>query len=247
MWTSEIVILVAATFLLAGTVKGITGLGLPVVSLAILTATVGLREAMALTLVPAFAMNVWQAAVGGAIAAIVRRLWVFLAAVSLGIWIGIGLLADGDAVLLSGLLGILLCLYAMVSLVTPQIPPPGRWEPWTSPVAGMISGLITGLTGAFAMPGALYLQALGLPRDILIQAMGVAFTLVIIVLGLALSRHDLLTMDLVLLSLIGLAPAAVGMFLGRRVLRRIPEKRFRRVFFGALLLLGLYMTGRSFI
>jgi uncharacterized membrane protein YfcA len=247
MWASEIVILVAATFLLAGTIKGITGLGLPVVSLAILTATIGLREAMALILIPAFAMNVWQAAVGGAISAIARRLWVFMATVSLGIWIGIGLLATGDVVFFSGLLGILLFLYALVSLMTPQIPPPGRWEPWISPVAGMISGVITGLTGAFVMPGGLYLQALGLPKEILVQAMGVSFTIVIIVFGLALSRHDLLTMDLGLLSLFGLAPAAAGMFLGRQVLRRFPEERFRRVFFCVLLLLGLYMAGRSFI
>ena len=76
----------------------------------------------------------------------------------------------------------------------------------------------------------------------------VSFTLVIIVLGLGLSRHDLLTMDLMLLSLLGLVPSAAGMFLGRRGLHRIAEIRFRRVFFfGALLLLGLDMAGRSSI
>ena len=39
-----------ATFLLAGTVKGVIGLGLPTVSLAILTVAIDLPNAMALSL-----------------------------------------------------------------------------------------------------------------------------------------------------------------------------------------------------
>ena len=69
----ESMIIVALTFLLAGTVKGVTGLGLPSVSLALLTAILGLKAAMAILLVPSFVTNVWQAAVGGHLTAILRR------------------------------------------------------------------------------------------------------------------------------------------------------------------------------
>ena len=41
-------IIIAATFLLAGTVKGVIGLGLPTISLALLTVTLDLQKAMAL-------------------------------------------------------------------------------------------------------------------------------------------------------------------------------------------------------
>ena len=41
-------------FLLAGTVKGVIGLGLPTVSLAILTIAMDLTSAMALLLIPSF-------------------------------------------------------------------------------------------------------------------------------------------------------------------------------------------------
>ena len=50
--------LIAATFLLAGAVKGVIGLGLPTVSLGILTAALDLPTAMALLLVPSLATNV---------------------------------------------------------------------------------------------------------------------------------------------------------------------------------------------
>ena len=70
--------LVAATFLLAGAVKGVIGMGLPTVSLAILTATVGLHAAMALMVVPSFVTNLWQAMVGGHGRAILARLGAFV-------------------------------------------------------------------------------------------------------------------------------------------------------------------------
>jgi hypothetical protein len=40
MWSPEILVITAATFVLAGFVKGVIGLGLPTVVLALLTATV---------------------------------------------------------------------------------------------------------------------------------------------------------------------------------------------------------------
>jgi hypothetical protein len=69
--------LVAATFFIAGGVKGVIGLGLPSVSLALLTATLGLYEAMAILLVPSFVTNLWQAVVGGELRAILARTWPF--------------------------------------------------------------------------------------------------------------------------------------------------------------------------
>jgi len=59
------VVVVIGTFLIAGAVKGVIGLGLPTVSLAALTVALDLPSAMALLLVPSFVTNLWQAMVGG--------------------------------------------------------------------------------------------------------------------------------------------------------------------------------------
>ena len=56
---------IAGTFLLAGGVKGVIGLGLPTVSLGLLTAVLDLTTAMALLIVPSFVTNLWQAMAGG--------------------------------------------------------------------------------------------------------------------------------------------------------------------------------------
>ena len=105
---------------------------------------------------------------------------------------------------------------------------------------------MTGLTGSF-VPGVLYLQALGLPRDVLIQAMGLAFTVATIALATAFTRYELLSLDLSALSALAIVPALLGMAMGQRVRRRLSEERFRRVFFGALLLLGVYIAARAFL
>ena len=66
MWTFEVVAIVCATFLFAGWVKGVVGLGLPTIALALLAATVGLKEAIALMLIPSMVTNLWQGLAGGA-------------------------------------------------------------------------------------------------------------------------------------------------------------------------------------
>ena len=92
------------------------GFGLPTVTLGLLALTRPLPEAMALMLVPTLATNIWQSLVGPALRPALRRLWPFLLAAVLGTLAGAGILARSDAVLLSGLLGLLL------------IPPPH--SPW---------------------------------------------------------------------------------------------------------------------
>ena len=243
----EFIALIAATFALAGFIKGVVGLGLPTVSLALLTATLGLKQAIALMLVPSLVTNLWQGAVGGAFTPIVRRLWALLATACLGIWFGTAVLATADAGLLAGMFGVLLCAYSGFSLATPQIPPPGRHETWMSPVVGAVAGVVTGLTGSFVVPGILYLQALGLPRDVLVQAMGVVFTVLTVALGVSLSGHNLLPADLGLLSLGAVLPTALGMVAGQKIRRRLPEQTFRKVFFCALLALGLYIAWRAVV
>lgn len=164
-------IAIVATFLVAGTVKGVVGMGLPAVSLALLTILLDLPTAMALMLLPSFITNVWQAAVGGNGLAILRRSPVFFVLAIGGVWIGGWALVSVDLSLLSALLGFLLVLYGASGLANYRITVGAGQEGLVGPVAGFVNGVLTGMTGSFAFPGVLYLQALGLKREELIQAM----------------------------------------------------------------------------
>ena len=56
--------LVTATFLLAGFVKGVVGLGLPTVAMGLLTLVLAPSQAAALLIVPSFVTNIWQLLAG---------------------------------------------------------------------------------------------------------------------------------------------------------------------------------------
>ena len=245
MWTPESLIIVGVTFLVAGLVKGVIGLGLPMVSLALLTAILGLKPAMALLLLPSFVTNVWQGMVGGEFLSITRRLWTLLIAVCIATWLGVLVLAAVDTALLSALLGVLLGVYSALNLLRPQIPSLGKSEIWLSPMIGGINGILTGMTGSFVVPGVLYLQALALPRETLIQAMGILFTVSTVALTLSLSGQRLLSMELGAVSMGAIIPALIGMVLGKKVRQRLLETTFRKVFFISLLLLGGYIVLQS--
>ena len=237
----SILLPIIATFLLAGTVKGVIGLGLPTVSLAVLTVLLDLTTAMALLLVPSFVTNVWQAIAGGMGKSVLRRIWPFLFMASITVWLGATALTSLELYLLSALLGGLLIVYAGINLCGFRFSIPSRHEMWLGPVAGLMNGVFTGMTGSFVVPGVMYLQGIGLSRDALIQSMGMLFTVSTIALGAALHGTRLLTPEHGLVSLIALIPAMTGMIAGQKIRKKLPEQLFRRVFFVAILLLGLYI------
>ena len=176
VYEPAVLVAIAGTFLLAGTVKGVIGLGLPSISLGLLAAALDLTSAMALLLVPSFVTNLWQALVGGHGRMLLRRLWPFLSLATVTVWAGAAALTRVNLDLLSALLGVLLAAYGAASLAGVRFSLDRRAEARAGPVLGIVNGVLTGMTGSFVVPGVMYLQAIGLARDALIQAMGMLFT-----------------------------------------------------------------------
>src|SRR5687768_15926219 len=176
MLDTNVIVVVAGTFLLAGMVKGVIGLGLPAVTLALLTLAFDLPSAMSLLLVPSFVTNLWQALAGGHAKAILLRLWPFLVTATVTVWVGAQALTRMDVALLTALLGVLLVTYSTVNLRGIQLTIPARHETWVGVLVGTANGVLTGMTGSSVVPGVVFLQAIGLSRDMLIQAMVMLFT-----------------------------------------------------------------------
>jgi uncharacterized protein len=246
-WTVTTLAYAAGVFLLAGVIKGIAGAGLPTISLALLALTVDLKQAIAVLIVPTVVTNIWQAFQGGAFIAISRRLAPMLLCAAVGTWIGVEVLVAGDAKTLSAILGIVVIIYAVYSLATPQVPAPSlTLERWLSPPVGLTTGVLFGFTGSFLVPGVLYMQALGFKRDQFVQAMGVAFSFSTIVLWALLAWNGLFTIEVGAVSAGVCIPALIGMAAGQKLRSRLNEQTFRKVFFVALLLIALYIVIRAF-
>src|SRR3981189_3199172 len=111
-----LLILIAAAFLLAGFVKGVTGLGLPAVAMGLLAVTMQPSHALAIVIVPAIVTNIWQTFVGPYLRDIVRRLWPLMVGTVIGIWLNAGMLTGPFARYGGIVLGALLVIYAMIGL-----------------------------------------------------------------------------------------------------------------------------------
>jgi len=240
------ILAIAGTFLIAGTVKGVVGLGLPSISLALLAVALDLTNAMAVLLVPSLATNVWQATVGGHGRALLRRIWLFLLAATTTVLLGAAALTRVELSLLTALLGLLLLAYGAASLVGQRFRLEARHEKWVGALAGLVNGVFTGMTGCFAVPGLMYLQSLGFSKDALIQAMGMLFTVSTVALGFALHANHLLRLEHGVVSTLALLPAMAGMVIGQRIRSRLSEQSFRKIFFLALLALGAYLASHAF-
>ncbi|AVO51283.1 sulfite exporter TauE/SafE family protein [Ectopseudomonas mendocina] len=239
-------LLLTVTFLLAGLVKGVTGMGLPTVAMGLLGTAMAPAAAAAILVIPSLLTNLWQLLAGPALLSLLRRFWAMMLGIVLGTVGGAALLVRVDP-LWSGLaLGIALMGYAGYALISPALSIPARAEPWLSPLVGLVTGIITGATGVFVMPAVPYLQALRLDKDELVQALGLSFTVSTLALAAGLLVHGALQVDQLGLSSLAILPALAGMWLGQRIRARISARRFRQCFLLFLLLLGLELISRPF-
>lgn len=235
---------IALTFLLAGWVKGVIGLGLPTVAIGLLGLLLPPAEAAALLVVPSLVTNLWQALAGPGLGRLARRLWSMLLGVCVGTAAGIGVLSGDDAALAGTGLGVALIVYAVVGLTRVGASIPARMEAWAGPLAGGATGVITGATGVFVIPSVPYLQALGLRRDEFIQALGLSFTVSTVALAGGLAAAGVWHGALAAASLAAVLPAVAGMVLGRMVRGRVSADRFRTIFFLGVLGLGVHLAIR---
>jgi len=233
------------TFVVAGLTKGVIGMGLPTIAMGLLSLVLAPAQAAAVLVVPSLVTNVWQLFAGPNPAALFRRLCSMMAGVVAGTLAGAGILAGDNAGLAVVALGVALVLYALIGLAGVKLVVAHRHEIWLGPLVGATTGLVTGATGVFVLPAVPYLQAIGLAKGELVQALGLSFTVSTLALAAGLLRMEAFSSISAGLSLLALAPALFGMWLGQGLRQRLDAATFRRVFFAGLFLLGLYLVLRG--
>jgi uncharacterized protein len=235
----------ALIFVLAGIVKGVTGMGLPTVAMGLLGLFMPPAQAAALIIVPSLVTNVWQFAAGPDMRALLMRIWPMLLAIAVTTLAAAGLLTGPFAPYATTALGSVLIIYAIVGLANFRVTVAKAMEIWLGPLAGAATGLLTGATGVFVIPAAPYFQALGLEKDDLVQALGLSFSVSTIALAVGLASRGAFHLGAAGSSLLCTVPTLAGVFAGQWIRSKIDPVTFRRVFFFALLLLGADLVARS--
>jgi uncharacterized membrane protein YfcA len=238
-------IVLGAAFVLAGFVKGVIGMGLPTVAQGLLGLIMTPLQGAAILVIPSVVTNTWQLLAGPSFLHVFKRMWILLAFICAGIWLGFGLMSPGNADFATTALGTVLVIYALLGIFRIQFSVKREMEKWLSPVIGVVSGLVAAATGIFTVPGVMYVQSMDFSREDLIQALGLMFSISTFALTVNLYRDGAMQLSILPLSLLALAASGVGMAAGTWVRRRITPATFRFVFFWGMLLLGAHLALKS--
>ena len=220
-------------------------MGFATTCLPIIALTMGLEVALPLVLVPSVTSNIIVQIEVGHFRESIRRFWPMLIAGMIGVAMGLALLTWMEARLAAAVLGVVLIVYGMFALNTPNLTLPAQYEKPLGPVTGLATGIINGLTGSQLMPVLPYLMALHLDRERFVQAINCSFTLSSIVMAIGLSKIGLMNTETALVSTLGIVPVWVGLKLGGKIRRRLAPELFRKLVIYMLMASGVLLLARA--
>ena len=238
-------LLAAAVVLIAALVKGAIGFGFPTLATPLLALFLDVKTAVALLILPNIVMDGLQLARRGAPGTVARRFASLLAFGAVGTILGTRVLVTLPSRSVTLALALILLLFVAlgVTRLSPRVP--ARWEPWLSPVVGLVVGTVGGVTNVPGTPLAMYFYALGLSKHEFVQS--VAFTFIVyktVQLG-AVAYYGLLTWALLGAAVALTAAALVGFAAGLRVQDRLAPAAFDRAVLAFLGGLGVWLLVRT--
>jgi uncharacterized membrane protein YfcA len=234
-------------FVFGGVVKGVTGVGLPLVLVPLATQFVQVPIAVALVSVSMVATNIVQSAEGGHTAKAVRHLLPIIMPLAVGAMVGTHLLISIDRRRLNLVVGISFLLLALLLLCLPRLRITHRTARWSGPVVGFGAGVLGGMSAIFGPPMIAFMVSTGVDPDTFVKHMAIlaltAATTMLLVLGGsgAMSGGDFL------MSAAALIPIQLGMPLGRWLRNRIKPNWFRILVLVVLAASGFDMLRRALL
>ena len=234
-------IVIAAILFVAGTTKGMIGIGLPTVAIPLLSIVLPLPTAVAALAIPVLITNLAQAFGADRIGAAFRVLWPILAGTAGGIMIGVRLLTSLSPDILKPVIGVALIGVATLMFLAPRLHCPDRFATIASPIAGIGSGILGGLAGQSAPIMSLYLLSRGITGNRFVQYCSLYLIFSSIGLTLALGSAGAISWGGATISTACSIPILLGMWVGRRVRDGIPAALSRKLVLGMVILGGLSM------
>lgn len=235
----------SAVLLLAGTVKGLLGIGMPTVALALLTLQLDARPAVALILVPMLFANVWQFWRGPDMARCVRTHWRFAVVLMVFVAATVWISQDAPDRVLRAVLGTFILIFCLMSWrdAVPKIPS-HRVRSFEF-LSAVVSGLVGGLTAAWAPPMVAYLTGLRLDRDDFVQTLGLLITAGSIALVVAYPSVGHVSGPDLVVSAGLLIPTLIGFAAGEHLRKRLNAEKFKAVFLIGFAIMGANLLGRA--
>ena len=243
--TDEFLVLLVLCLVVAGLLKGIIGVGMPIVAMPMLTLLLNVPAAVGLLSVPLLLTNVPQALEGDRTWPRVVSLIPVFAGMIPGTILGVRLLVGFDAHSEYLVVGGILFMVATLMIFKPSIAVSQEHRRSVGLGVGLLGGMLGGLA---AMPGPIvfmYLLGCGLRGPQFIKDASIFLIGASAILAVALAAGSHMTVSDVLISCLASIPVFLGMYFGQKLRGFIREEAFRRCVMLVVLLSAVDLIRRG--
>jgi uncharacterized membrane protein YfcA len=240
--TPGLIALVAVTLLIAGLVKGVIGVGMPVVAFPLLSMLVDVQTAVMLLSVPLVLSNIPQALEGGLVAQTLWRLAPVLIGMAPGVWIGVAVLLNVDPAAAKIVAGAGVMLVAALTLLAPKLQITQRLAGPIGLGAGFCGGLLGGIAALSGPLVFIFLLAKGLRGRAFTKEASLFLVVSSVLLASALTSSHRFAWRDVLISTLATAPVVAGTLIGQKLRDAVPADAFKKLVVLMVLLSGAQLV-----
>ena len=221
---------------LSGSVKGVFGIGFPVVAMAILPLFITPISAITVIALPIVVTNIQQLFSEKEWRHIIIKYRYMALFMLLASFLSSQILTQISVDLITAIIGFALALFAIYSLFNFTLPITTH-SVWQI-IAGASSGLLSGMTG-IQSTAIIYFASLDISRNEFVGAVGYIFLVGGLGLSIGLINNNLLNSSTVMLSLFGVLFSVVGFKLGSLLRPYIHSELFKKLLFLLMLIIGM--------
>ena len=238
--------LVVIAFLVAGTSKGVLGVGIPLIAVPVLSGVMHPATTLAVLAFPIAPSKLWQAFKGRHFGVTMRRFWPAIPTMILGGIIGAQFITTIDPKSAQTVLGLIVLLYATSQLFSVRIPAPtARSEKLVTAIVGRFSGMLGGFAAYFGPPVIMYLLALKVTKEEFISCAAMLYLVGIVPVFLTLAYKGVHGEKELVLSGIGAALILAAVFFGTWLRSKISQELFRKALLFFLIAMAINMLRRG--
>jgi uncharacterized protein len=245
--TPDLIMLLVLVLVIAGALKGVIGVGMPIVAFPMLTMLVDVQTAVMLLSMPLVLSNIPQALEGGFVGQTLWRLAPVLVGMVPGTWIGVAILLNVDPAAAKIVAGASVILVAALSLLASKLQIKQRMIGPAGLGAGFCGGLLGGVAALSGPLVFIFLLAKGLSGRAFTKEASMFLVVSSVVLAAALSSSSRFDWRDVLISALATAPVVAGMLIGQQVRDAVPAYAFKKLVVLVVLLSGAQLVWKGLV
>jgi len=243
---ASIVAAVVCSLIVAGLLKGIIGVGMPVVALPLLSLFIDIKSAAMLLSMPLILSNLPQALEGGKTGRSFMQLMPVILGTVPGLFLGVRILLAVDANVAKIIAGLVLIGVGGVTLLAPKLQLHARLFLPTGITFGFFGGILGGIA---AMPGPLvfiFLLAKGLRGKAFTKEASLYLVVSAGFLAILLTASRRFSWLDVSVSAAAMLPVVLGMQVGQHLREKIEPETFRKLVLIAVIAAGAELLRHGF-